>query len=171
MINSVIDSGFEPENAVYIDTSRNAVCVAKTDNFLELGTTIFKGCGSGRNQDAARAAAELAEKEILEAMKGADTVILLAGLAGGTGGGAIPFIASLALDYIGAKTIAIVTTPAEIEGAKSQERAEQALENLKGVIDEENLYVIPTAKGALATMYANTDKLVAEKVMDLLKRL
>ena len=177
MINAVIDAGFELENAVYIDTSRNAVCAAKTDSFLEIGTNMFKECGSGRNQDAARVAAELAEGEILEAMKGADTVILLAGLAGGSGGGAIPFIASLAL-HLGAKTIAVVTIPPNIvtpvgviEGKNSQERAEKALANLRGVLDEESIHVIPTAKDTLATMYDNTDKLVAEKVMDLLKRL
>ena len=56
-INAVIDAGFEPENAVYIDTSRNGVWAAKTDNFLEIGANMFKGCGSGRNQDAARVAA------------------------------------------------------------------------------------------------------------------
>ena len=177
MINAVIDAGFEPENAVYIDTSRNAVWAAKTDNFLEIGENMFKGCGSGKNQNGARVAAELAESEILEAMKGADTIILLAGLAGGTGGGAITFIASLAL-HLGAKTIAVVTTPPNIitpvgviEGKKSQERAEKALANLRGVLDEESIHVIPTAKGTLATMYGDTDKLVAEKVMDLLKRL
>ena len=114
----------------------------------------------------------------LEAMKGADTVILLAGLAGGTGGGAIPFIASLALDYVGAKTIAVVTTPPNIvtpvgviEGAKSKERAEKALANLRGVLDEENIHVIPTAKGTLATMHGNTDKLVAERVQEILEKL
>ena len=175
MINAVIDSGFEPENAIYIDTSRNGVWAAKTDNFLEIGTNMFKGCGSGKNQNGSRVAAELAEGEILEAMKGADTIILLAGLAGGTGGGAIPFISSLALDYVGAKTIAVVTTPANIitpvgvvEGKKSQERAEKALANLKGVLDEENIHVIPTAKGTLATMYSDTDKLVANMVKDFL---
>ena len=170
LINAVIDAGFEPENAVYIDTSRNCVYASKTDNFLELGTNMFKGCGSGKNQNGARVAAALAEGEILEAMNGADTIILLAGLAGGTGGGAIPFIASLALDCVGAKTIAIVTTPADIEGLKSKERAECALANLKSMIDEENLHVIPTAKGTLATMYDNTDKLVAKMVMNLLNR-
>ena len=175
MINAVIDSGFELENAIYIDTSRNGVWAAKTDNFLEIGANMFKGCGSGKNQNGSRVAAELAEGEILEAMKGADTIILLAGLAGGTGGGAIPFISSLALDYVGAKTIAVVTTPANIitpvgvvEGAKSKERAEKALANLRGVLDEENIHVIPTAKGTLSTMYANTDKLVAERVKELL---
>ena len=51
MINAVIDSGFEPENAIYIDTSRNGVWAAKTDNFLEIGTHMFNGCGSGKNQN------------------------------------------------------------------------------------------------------------------------
>ena len=178
MINAVIDAGFEPENAVYIDTSRNGVWAAKTDNFLEIGTNMFKGCGSGKNQNGSRVAAELAEGEILEAMKGADAVVLLAGLAGGTGGGVIPFIASLALDYIGAKTIAVVTTPANIitpigavEGEKSQERAKKALANLRGVLDEENIHVIPTAKGTLATMYDNTDKLALKKVKEILGKL
>jgi hypothetical protein len=36
------------------------------------------------------------------------------------------------------------------------------------VIDEENLHVIPTAKGTLATMYGETDKLVAERVKEIL---
>ena len=34
---------------------------AKTDNFLELGTNIFKGCGSGKNQNGTRVAVELTE--------------------------------------------------------------------------------------------------------------
>jgi cell division GTPase FtsZ len=33
MINAAIDSGFEPEDAIYIDASRNAVCAAKIDSF------------------------------------------------------------------------------------------------------------------------------------------
>ena len=139
MINAVIDSGFEPENAIYIDTSRNGVWAAKTDNFLEIGVNMFKGCGSGKNQSRVRAAAELAEREILEAMKGADTVILLAGLAGGTGGGAIPFIASLALDYIGAKTIAVVTAPANIItpiGAVEGKKAKSVLKKLLQTSEE-----------------------------------
>ena len=173
ILNRLIDIGFDPDMVVYMDTARE-VGPFKSDNFVQLGKSIFKGLGTGNDPNGGRVAAELAEGEILEAMKGADTVILLAGLAGGTGGGAIPFIASLALDYVGA-TIAVVTTPANIitpigavEGAKSKERAENALANLRGVLDEENIHVIPTAKGTLATMFDNTDKLVAEKVKEIL---
>jgi hypothetical protein len=129
---------------------------------------MFKGCGSGKNQNGARVAAELAESEILEAMKGADTIILLAGLAGGAGAGAMPFIASLALDYIEAKTIAFVTLPAQIEGKGRRAKAEVALSNLRTVLDEENIHVINTAPDTLATMFDNTDKLVAKKIKELL---
>ena len=101
-------------------------------------------------------------------MKGADTVILLAGLAGGAGAGGIPFIASLAIDYIEAKTMAFVTLPAEIEGEGRRAKAEAALSNLKSVLDEENIHVINIAPGTLATMYSNTDKLVANMVKDFL---
>ena len=156
ILNRLIDIGFDPDMVVYMDTARE-VGPFKSDNFVQLGKSIFKGLGTGNNPNGGRVAAEMTEGEIVEAMKGADTVILLAGLAGGTGGGAIPFIASLALDYIGAKTIAIVTMPPNIitpigavEGKKSQERAEKALTNLREVLDEENIHVIPT-KGTLAT--------------------
>ena len=162
ILNKLIDIGFDRDMVVYMDTARE-VGPFKSDNFVQLGKSIFKGLGTGNDPNGARVAAELAESEILEAMKGADTVILLAGLAGGTGGGAIPFIASLAL-HLGAKTIAFVTLPAQIEGKGRRAKAEAALSNLRVVLDEENIYVIDTAPETLATMYDNTDKLVANMV-------
>ena len=163
-LEAILNIGFDPENVIFMDTATNARSIVSSDNFVQLGKSIFKGLGTGNNPNGGRVAAEMTEGEIVEAMKGADTVILLAGLAGGTGGGAIPFIASLALDYIEAKMIAFVTLPAEIEGKGRRAKAEAALSNLRAVLDEENIHVINTAPGTLATMFDNTDKLVAEKV-------
>ena len=167
-LESILNIGFDPENAIFMDTTTNARSIVSSDNFIQLGKSIFKGLETGNDPNGGRVAAEMTEGEIVEAMKGADTVILLAGLAGGTGGGAIPFIASLALDYVGAKTIAYVTLPAEIEGKGRRAKAEAALSNLRTVLDEENIHVINTAPGTLATMFDNTDKLVAENVKELL---
>ena len=167
ILNRLIDIGFDPDMVVYMDTARE-VGPFKSDNFVQLGKSIFKGLGTGNDPNGGRVAAEMTEGEIVEAMKGADTVILLAGLAGGAGAGALPFIASLALDYIEAKTIAYVTLPAEIEGKGRRAKAEAALSNHKSVLDEENIYVINAAPGTLATMFDNTDKLVAENVKDFL---
>ena len=166
ILNRLIDIGFDPDMVVYMDTARE-VGPFKSDNFIQLGKSIFKGLGTGNDPNGGRVAAEMTEGEIVEAMKGADTIILLAGLAGGAGAGGIPFIASLALDYIEAKTIAYVTMPAQIEGKGRRAKAEAALSNLRTVLDEENIHVINTA-GTLATMYSNTDKLVANMVKDFL---
>ena len=168
ILNRLIDIGFDPENAIFMDTDINARSDVESDNFVQLGKSIFKGLGTGNDPNGGRVAAEMTEGEIVEAMKGADTVILLAGLAGGAGAGAIPFIASLALDYIEAKTKAFVTLPAQIEGKGRRAKAEAALSNLSAVLDDENIHVINTAPGTLATMFDNTDKLVAEKVKDFL---
>ena len=167
-LESILNIGFDPENAIFMDTTINARSIVSSDNFIQLGKSIFKGLGTGNDPNGGRVAAEMSEGEIVEAMKGADTVILLAGLAGGAGAGALPFIASLTLDYIEAKTIAYVTLPAEIEGKGRRAKAEAALSNLKGVLDEENIHVINTAPGTLATMFDNTDKLVANMVKDFL---
>lgn len=167
ILNRLIDIGFDPDMVVYMDTARE-VGPFKSDNFVQLGKSIFKGLGTGNDPNGGRVAAEMTEGEIVEAMKGADTVILLAGLAGGAGAGAMPFIASLALDYIEAKTIAFATLPAQIEGKGRRAKAEAALSNLRAVLDDENIHVINTAPGTLATMFDNTDKLVAKKIKELL---
>ena len=167
VLEALINIGFDPENAIFMDTTTNARSIVSSDNFIQLGKSIFKGLGTGKDPNGGRVAAEMTEGEIVEAMKGADTVILLAGLAGGAGAGAMPFIVSLALDYIGAKTIAFVTLPAQIEGKGRRAKAEAALSNLRAVLDDENIHVINTAPGTLATMFDNTDKLVAEKIKEL----
>ena len=168
ILEALINIGLDPENAFFMDTDINARSSIKSDNFVQLGKSVFKGLGTCNDPNKGRVAAEMTEGEIVEAMKGADTVILLAGLAGGAGAGAMPFIASLALDYIEAKTIAYVTLPAQIEGKGRRAKAEAALSNLRAVLDDENIYVIDTVHGTLATMFDNTDKLVAEKVKELL---
>ena len=168
ILENLINIGLDPENAIFMDTATNARSSVKSDNFIQLGKSIFKGLGTGNNPNGGRVAAEMTEREIVEVMKGADTVILLTGLAGGAGAGALPFIASLALDYIEAKTIAYVTMPAQIEGKGRRAKAEAALSNLRTVLDEENIHVINTTPGTLATMFDNTDKLVANMVKDFL---
>ena len=165
ILNTLIDEGLSPKNAIFIDTDINAKPSIKSDNFIQLGESVFKGRGTGCNQEKGQLAAMLNPWDITNAIEGADTVILIAGVAGGVGGGALPFITSLSVEYIGAKTIAFAVMPAEVEGKGRKEKAETALTNLKAALDEENIHVINiAAHGTLATMFSNTDKLVAEKI-------
>ena len=166
ILNTLIDEGLDPKSAVFMDTDINARDAIKSDNFVQLGKSIFKGLGTGNNPNGGRVAAEMSEGEIVEAMKGADTVILIAGLAGGAGAGALPFIASLALDYIEAKTIAYVTLPAEIEGKGRRAKAEAALSNLRCVLSIGSIHIIEIESSGLATMFDKSDREVAEKIKE-----
>jgi len=70
-------------------------------------------------------------------------VFVTAGLGGGTGTGAAPIVASLAID-LGALTVAIVTKPFTVEGKKRMAQAEQGLAELRGCVD--TIITIPNSK-------------------------
>ena len=59
-------------------------------------------------------------------------VFVTAGLGGGTGTGAAPVVASLAIE-LGALTVAVVTKPFTVEGKKRMAQAERGLAELRGM--------------------------------------
>ena len=80
-----------------------------------------------------RAAIE-AKEEICKRMKGADMILLCAGLGGGTGSGALPVFAQLARE-LHALTIAFVTLPFPFEGKKRMRTAMASMEEIYSYTD------------------------------------
>jgi cell division protein FtsZ len=76
-------------------------------------------------------------------LEGSDMVFVTAGLGGGTGTGAAPVVASLAIE-LGALTVAVVTKPFTVEGKKRMAQAEQGIADLRGCVD--TLLTIPNSK-------------------------
>ena len=84
---------------------------------LSLKTISLAPYGAGGRVNAARAAA-LRNIDVLNAtVNGAGTVILVAGLGGGTGGGVLPITARAARNA-GAVTVAAVVMPFDFEGPR-----------------------------------------------------
>jgi cell division protein FtsZ len=81
-----------------------------------------------------RKAAEEAQNEIRDIIKGADMVFITCGLGGGTGTGASPIIADIAKD-IGALTVAVVTKPFTFEGIQRRSIADRGFEELAVKVD------------------------------------
>jgi cell division protein FtsZ len=73
-------------------------------------------------------------ERIIEVLEGADMVFVTTGLGGGTGTGAAPVIASLAME-LKALTVAVVTKPFHFEGRHRMIQAEQGLEELRVCAD------------------------------------
>jgi cell division GTPase FtsZ len=104
-----------------------------TAGSLSLKMISLAPYGAGGRVNAARAAA-LRNIEVLNAaVNGAGTVMLVAGLGGGTGSGVTPIIARLARNA-GAITIAAVVMPFDFEGPR-KETAVTALSNLEREVD------------------------------------
>ena len=110
---------------------------------LQIGARLTKGLGAGGDPDVGRNAALEDQEKLAEALKGADMVFLAAGLGGGTGSGAAPVIARIAVDA-GALAVAVVTKPFQFEGKKRMRQAEHAAKELRDHLD--TLITIPNQR-------------------------
>ena len=88
----------------------------------------------GANPEVGKKAAEADKEKLAAIVADADLVFIIAGMGGGTGGGASPLIASLAREQ-GALTVGVVTRPFNFEGQRRAEQAEQALQKLRESVD------------------------------------
>lgn len=125
---------------IAVNTDAQDLEKVSADRKIRIGRELTKGMGAGMAPEIGRQAAEESKDELSEVLRGAEMVFLTAGLGGGTGGGALPYIAKLCKSQ-GALTIAVVTKPFSFEGSWRAKLANQALEDLKGNVD--TLLVIP----------------------------
>src|SRR5687767_14354328 len=130
-VNHMIDQGVQGVEFIAVNTDAQVLSRNKARNQLQLGSS---GLGAGAKPEEARAVA-LAERErIEEAVAGSHMVFITAGMGGGTGTGAAPVIAEVARG-LGILTVAVVTKPFTVEGAKRMKIAEQGLEALAPHVD------------------------------------
>ena len=99
----------------------------------QIRTISLEPYGAGGRVHLARDAAMSNIDVFIAAVNGAETVILVAGLGGGTGSGVTPIIARLARNA-GAVTAAAVVMPFDFEGTRT-ETARTALRHLKRKAD------------------------------------
>jgi cell division protein FtsZ len=99
-----------------------------------IGAQTTRGLGAGGDPERGRAAAEEDAAALRALCEGADIVVLVAGLGGGTGTGASPVIARIARDCK-SLVLGIVLMPFEFEGSSRQKQAAAGLQALKAEAD------------------------------------
>jgi len=161
-VNRMIDAGLKGVEFVAINTDAQALLMCDADVKLHIGAKATRGLGAGANPEVGRAAAEESREEIREVLAGADMVFVTAGKGGGTGTGAAPIVAELAME-LGAVTVGIVTKPFTFEGRKRSSQAEAGIEALVKKVD--SLIVIPNDR-LLDLVEKRTSILEAFKVAD-----
>jgi cell division protein FtsZ len=143
-VNSMIESNqIEGVEFIAINTDAQALLASKAETKLQIGSNFTKGLGSGADPDVGKASAEESRDKIKELLFDCDMVFITAGMGGGTGTGASPYIAEIAKET-GALTVAVVTKPFAFEGVRRMQTAEEGIDLIRDKVD--TLIVIPNQR-------------------------
>src|SRR3989338_4564298 len=129
--------GIKSATTIGLNTDAKHINMIQAHKKILIGKTITRGLGAGGYADIARKAAE-ADREMLKREIGEnELVFLVAGMGGGTGGGAAPVVAEIAKDQ-GAIVVAIVTYPFALERV----RIKKAQVQIKNLVQKSDTVVV-----------------------------
>ncbi|NNF50909.1 MAG: cell division protein FtsZ [Gammaproteobacteria bacterium] len=142
-VSHMVSQGIEGVDFICANTDAQALKNNMAKTSLQIGCNITKGLGAGANPEIGRQAAMEDRDRIIEVIEGSDMLFITAGMGGGTGTGAAPVVAQVAKE-LGILTVAVVTKPFGVEGAKRGSIADQGIAELARYCD--SLITIPNQK-------------------------
>ena len=162
-VNRMVEAGVKGIEFIAINTDRQALLMSDADRTVHIGEELTRGLGAGANPEIGAQAAEESRADIRDALAGADMVFVTAGEGGGTGTGAAPVVAEIAMEEIGALTVGVVTKPFGFEGRKRMNQAEEGVALLAQKAD--TLIVVPNDR-LLQVIEKRTSMLDAFRIAD-----
>jgi cell division protein FtsZ len=108
-------------------------------DIIQIGEKETRGWGAGGDYKAGARAAEESTSQLRRILSNAELVFVTAGMGGGTGTGAAPYVAYLAKE-LGALVVGVVTTPFTFEGRRRLGQAVAGVDRLRPYVD--NLIMI-----------------------------
>jgi cell division protein FtsZ len=140
-VNRMIEAGLRGCEFIAVNTDAQALLMSEADQKIHIGSRTTRGLGAGADPKVGEAAAAESRDELKDVLKGADMVFITAGEGGGTGTGAAPIIAEIAMEELKALTVGVVTRPFSFEGRKRAEQAQFGIRTLRDKCD--TLIIIP----------------------------
>src|SRR5437879_9258164 len=107
-LDRIVLDGLEKASVVAINTDVQSLTSSVAAHKVQLGRTVTRGLGTGGDPELGYDAAVESADEIREALADARMIFVCAGLGGGTGSGAAPYVAQLACEA-GSLGVAFVT--------------------------------------------------------------
>ena len=125
-LDRIVLDGLERADVVAVNTDVQSLASSVAAHKVQLGRTMTRGLGAGGDPELGYQAAVESADEIREALADARMIFICAGLGGGTGSGAAPYVAQLAHEA-GALVLAFATLPFSFEGKRRNAQAREAL--------------------------------------------
>ena len=168
-LDRIVLDGLERADVVAINTDVHSLTSSVATRKVQLGRSVSRGLGAGGDPDVGYQAALESADEIREALTDSRVIFVCAGLGGGTGSGAAPYIAQAAREA-GALVIAFVTLPFAFEGKRRNTQAREALARLSefahAVVCFENdrMGDLTTPQAGIHQAFAMADMTISQSV-------
>jgi len=135
-VNRMVLSGLEGAEFYAANTDAQSLShsAVPPDHRIHLGKTLTRGLGAGGDPAVGELSIDEAVDAIDAALDDADLVFVTAGMGGGTGSGAAPYVARRARSQ-GILTVGIVTSPFRFEGRRRAAKAEAAIDEMYASVD------------------------------------
>jgi cell division protein FtsZ len=117
-------------DAVVIDTDKKVLEASGMAKIIHVGAAVTNGFSAGGDVELGRQSIEKDSSNIRNQLRRADLLVVIAGLGGGTGSGALPVITRIAREA-GTLVLCMVTMPFAFEGKPVTRKAEDALKKLR----------------------------------------
>ncbi len=172
MLDRIVLDGLVEGELVAVNTDLQALAGSVAPRKIQIGQQGTRGLGAGGDPEVGAAAAQEALDEISAEISGSNVVVLLAGLGGGTGSGALPVLAEAARAQ-DALVIVVATLPFAFEGNRRRAQALEALSAVDGFADllicfeNDRMGELVSARAGIREAFAVVDHTLAEAVRTL----
>jgi len=117
-------------DAVVIDTDTKVLEATTAKRIIHVGGAVTNGFSAGGDVELGRQSIEKDSSGIRTQLRQADLLVIVSGLGGGTGSGAVPVITRIAREA-GTLVLCMLTLPFAFEGKPILKKAEDALKKIR----------------------------------------
>jgi cell division protein FtsZ len=168
-LDRIILDGLERADVVAMNTDVQSLASSVAPHKVQLGRTVTRGLGGGGDPELGYQAAVESAEEIRGALADARMIFICAGLGGGTGSGAAPYVAQLAREA-GSLVVAFATIPFAFEGKRRGVQAREALARLNEIanavicFENDQMGDMVAPKAGIHQAFATADITISQSV-------
>ena len=157
---------------VVIDTDTKVLEETRVERVIHVGGSVTNGFSAGGDVELGRQAIEKDSSSIRAQLRKTDLLVIVAGLGGGTGSGAVPVITRIAREA-GTLILCMVSLPFALEGKPAAKKANDALKKIRTHADaiirlsNESMLDRSDADLSLQDAFARSHRVMNEGVVSL----
>ena len=175
-LDRIVLDGMDKSDLIAVNTDVQSLTSSVAAHKVQLGRSVTRGLGTGGDPGVGYDAAIDSADEIRQCLSDARMIFVCAGLGGGTGSGAAPFVAQLARES-GALVIVFATLPFTFEGKRRCAQAQEALAQLHQIanavvcFENDRMGDLVSPKAGIHQAFAVADITISQSVRSIVNLL